>query len=298
MSPEDPRHGTYAGPPAHRADGEDPCWSCRVAHARYLDERERLIAYGRWNPWVPAEPARQHVRALMAAGMSTRNIAKTAGVPSCRVSHLLYGRGKKPLPTNIRPDYSEALLSIEPEPSRVPMLGAQRRLRALVALGYPSPHLGELLGLSQQRVDHYLRSPSETRIMRASHDRIVDLYERLSMTLPTTDTKREKYRVSRAKDTAKRNGWAPPLAWPDGLIDDPDHMPAGWQYRPTGRADNLRELVDHGAGISEACRRLHVTQDALEKWCSRHGMSAEFQTLVHRESPRGWWANQTGSGVA
>ena len=38
----------------------------------YNRNRVRQIAYGRWQPYVDAEPARQHVQALQANGIASR----------------------------------------------------------------------------------------------------------------------------------------------------------------------------------------------------------------------------------
>lgn len=66
-------------------------------------------------------------------------------------------------------------------------------------------------------------------------------------------------------------------------IDDINERPTRWQYLNTDRAGALRDLVDMGVGISEACSRLHVSRDSLERWCERHDMRAEYATLLGRE---------------
>lgn len=47
MTPDDPRHGSYAGGRVHRADNEDLCEPCRRAEARYEQERQLDITHGR-----------------------------------------------------------------------------------------------------------------------------------------------------------------------------------------------------------------------------------------------------------
>lgn len=36
MTPDDPRHGTYAGALAHRSEGSDQCEPCRIARNAYM----------------------------------------------------------------------------------------------------------------------------------------------------------------------------------------------------------------------------------------------------------------------
>lgn len=166
---------------------------------------------------------------------------------------------------------------------KVPSFRVIRRIRALQALGWSVPQIAKRCDMSFQHL--YMLSRHETAYV-TTLETIVGVYDVLSMSLPPETNMGERIGASRARNHARRMGWPPPLAWSD--IDDPDEEPAGWQYRPAARADNLRELVVEGAGITEACRRLHVTQDALEKWCERHGMNAEFRTLVGREGARRW----------
>lgn len=41
LTPDDPRHGTYAGAQAHRREHQEPCEPCRVARAAYYAEKDR-----------------------------------------------------------------------------------------------------------------------------------------------------------------------------------------------------------------------------------------------------------------
>lgn len=41
MSPDDPRHGTYAGAQAHRRDSEKPCRPCLDASNAYMREHRK-----------------------------------------------------------------------------------------------------------------------------------------------------------------------------------------------------------------------------------------------------------------
>jgi hypothetical protein len=121
------------------------------------------------------------------------------------------------------------------------------------------------------------------------------VYERLSMTLPPETTTAEKCDATRSRGIARRNGWLPPLAWNN--IDDPSERPDGWAYTPANRAEMVRDLVELGYGINDACARLNVSREGLEKWARRHDATDLYAALVARESTR-YWVNQHGEGGA
>lgn len=62
---------------------------------KYARDRKAAIRAGTWQPFVDAEPVREHLRALMAAGMPAKTIAEAAGLNPSTIEGLLYGR-----PTN------------------------------------------------------------------------------------------------------------------------------------------------------------------------------------------------------
>lgn len=222
MSPDDPRHGTTKGYAAHQADGEKTCPACTRAKQDYYNHARRQRAYGRWQPWADATPVREHVQRLMANGTSIRRISEAVGVPTARVSYLLYGRGTKTPPIKVRPEFAAAVLAVRDNPARVPTLRVARRLAALIALGYTQPWIAQQLGCSQGHIWRYLNLDAQF-VTRRRFDAVRDLYDRHSMTLPPTRTRVEKYAASRARNTASRRGFVPPLAWND--IDDPNESP-------------------------------------------------------------------------
>lgn len=162
---------------------------------------------------------------------------------------------------------------------RLDPTGTQRRLRALVALGYTWTSLDEHLGTC--RAIEKVGNPDLEYVMPKTAATVAELYERLSMQLPPQNTAREKAAVTKARNQARRKGWAVPLAWND--IDDPNEEPRGWEYRPATRVDLVRELAAEGHGVSEVCRRLKMSRASLQKWCGRRDLSPLFRQLCERE---------------
>lgn len=87
---------------------------------------------------------------------------------------------------------------------------------------------------------------------------------------------REKIAAARARNYAWANGWAPPLAWDDDVIDLPDGKPAeGWHRssqttRPAAElAEDAAELAGQGYTLKHAAGRLGVSRYALDKALSR-----------------------------
>jgi hypothetical protein len=163
----------------------------------------------------------------------------------------------------------------------VPNIGTRRRIRALQALGHSSGAIAAEAGLSPKSVvDLLYRSE---RVYADAAEGIARAYEVLSMRLA------DSHFAERSRRAARRKGWAPPLAWPDERLDDPTYEPRGWEYTTPDRADAMRDFAEMGLGITEACRRLKVGRDALEKWCQRHNLSDVYRELAGREA---LWQNQ------
>lgn len=80
MSPDDPRHGTYAGAVAHYLSGVKTCAPCREAGAAYRrDRRTRLYFARSSNLMVPSIGTIRRVQALVALGHSMRDIDEALG---------------------------------------------------------------------------------------------------------------------------------------------------------------------------------------------------------------------------
>lgn len=97
----------------------------------------------------------------------------------------------------------------------VPKLGAVRRIRALMALGWPRRELARRAGYTGDALAGILNGRRQT-ILRATHELIVELYDQLSMTPGPSD---------RTRAIALEKGWDPPLAWEGIDIDAPTALP-------------------------------------------------------------------------
>jgi hypothetical protein len=96
--------------------------------------------------------------------------------------------------------------------------GTARRLRALAVIGYGCNEIALLLGKPSCVVQDW-RGQRHAWVYGASAATVAALYDRL-WSQPSADRYARKTR-----NLAARNGWLPPLAWDDDLIDDPDYTP-------------------------------------------------------------------------
>ncbi|MGW4128002.1 hypothetical protein [Amycolatopsis japonica] len=263
-------HGTRAKYSAEKCR----CVPCRDSNARY--ENLRVLHP---TDLVDAEPARQHVRLLRERGIGLRRLAELTGTPRQMLQALMSGiphRGRGPT-KRIRPDFAMRILAVDPlvaEPAPalpVPVVGARRRLQALVAIGWQLKELTRRSGLSRSTISAVL---TDDHVRFSTVKAIRDLYEELWNTRPPEQTPHEKFAVARAKSQATRNGWVPPMAWDDDTIDDPDAVPEGAatdrvnQRNKLPAADDLRFLLE-GESKQRVAARFGVKPSSIDSALAR-----------------------------
>ncbi|WP_304455944.1 hypothetical protein [Nocardiopsis sp. YSL2] len=162
-----------------------PCAPTRTAG------RSRLIAYGQWKPFTDAAPAREHIRRLNESGIGWQQVARLAGVSKSSVSGILYPRGRRAPASRVRPTTAAAILALDIDLMQhadqlapgtvVDATGTQRRLAALIRIGWSQRRLAALLGTQQPTISRWLHA---TRVSLATHQSVIDLYDRLWDTAP------------------------------------------------------------------------------------------------------------------
>lgn len=264
-----PAHGT----PAMYSHGRCRCVPCREAASAAARHRYRMIAYGQWQPFTDATPAREHVRSLQAQGLGWQRIAELAGVAPPTVSSMLYGRADRPPTARIRTATAEALLAFRPAlddlPATAPVdaAGTRRRMQALAAAGWSAQRLAGYLGADRAHAGRIIRGDNP-RVSAATARAVRGLYDELWDRPPPEGTRWEKVAASRTRNHARQQGWPPPAAWDD--IDNPDARPAdGWERRDDGKrgwgvlAEEAAELFGLGLDLGQAAERLGVSRSTL-----------------------------------
>lgn len=271
------QHGTRARYVMGAGPGTGPgcrCDPCRGANREDAARRNRLQLYGRWAPFVDAGPAREHVRRLAGAGIGWKRTAELACVSRGAMRKLLLGGpGERPPTRRIRPETAAALLAVQVSSANlgaralVDSAGTRRRVQALVAVGWSRAKLGERLGIEPSGMSDLLR---REHVTAARARAVTALYDELWNRRPPEGEWREKISAARSRNYAREHGWAPPAAWDDDLIDNPQAPgPAGWQRasatpRGADLAGDAAELLAWDCTREQAAERLGVRRGTLD----------------------------------
>jgi len=284
-----PEHGTRTRYTRYRCKCE-LCVAAERAYKRDYRERNRarIRAYAREHyqqyrryykhksPFVPRGEVLPHVERLLAAGMTMSDIARAAGLSHDAVRRVVRGEGRW-----VRSSTRDALLRAKPTPRIVPALGARRRLRALAALGWATDAVAAEAGFSHHTAARILSGRVE-RIAATTHEAVCGAYDRLSMRLGPS---------RRAANAARRKGWAPPLAWDDERLDDPEATAdLGAQPDRGVDFDDLVLLIEAGGTWEQLERRLGVTVRTIEKRLVRHGRGDLISRLHEQSGDASFWS--------
>jgi hypothetical protein len=164
------------------------------------------------------------------------------------------------------------LMLVQGQHLATPAIGPQRRIQALMALGWTSADIANAAGwASREYVRRVLKGQKgkpTTWVQAKTHAAIRDVYDALSMSIPEPTPARR-----RTQTRARRNGWPPPLAWDDERIDDPNYQPRGMRAdepRPQGTLlEEWAHLRRSGVSMHAAAAQLGVTVGAIEKATER-----------------------------
>lgn len=276
-----PDHGTLHRRKTYKCG----CGPCLERDREYTRTRYRLMAYGRWQPFVDAEPARAHVRMLMTYGIGWQRTARLAGVSNGGVSRLLYGDYSRGTghSKRVRTTTADKLCAVKPSldnlaPSaRIDGTGTRRRLQALIAIGWPQMRLADLLDRERTLVWQQVRGDDDVEAATARAVR--DLYNQLWNVDPATRGVQQRY-INQARALAAANNWAPPAAWDDDYIDSPSAEPDLGEDvdRYTAIAEDAQWLIDtQGYTRPQAAHRLGVTQRHLERAFAHVRKQTDFE---------------------
>ncbi|MEU9611827.1 hypothetical protein AB0D56_09780 [Streptomyces sp. NPDC048209] len=244
---------------------------CQERHRAYRRACYQSKVAGTWQPLVDAEPVRQHLMELYAAGFSTRRVAALAGVPFETVSgftraltHSTRRRARKRRCTR---EVKAKLLAISVDrglPGKVNALGTQRRIQALVAAGWPMSHLGLRFGLTDRSAAGILR---QSQIYGRTATTVIKVYDDLASKRPERNGVSRKS-AKRARLLASKRRWATVTYWADRLdvIDDPHFTPEYKIPQAQLLADEARWLITT-AGLTrdEAAEHLRKNRTYIDQ---------------------------------
>ncbi|MER6488759.1 hypothetical protein ABT264_35085 [Streptomyces virginiae] len=269
-----PPHGTISRRKHHGCK----CWDCCEALRAYSNARYAAMAAGTWQPFVDAEPVRQHILRLQGIGVTPNRIKILTGLPLRTITGFLeashYPSNVRCRKRNTRREVAEKIMGIPVDADLaflVDATGTRRRIQALAAIGWPQKQLAQRLGLNHKHVSHIMR---RGQILNRTASAVTAAYEELR------NGSAEKFGVSkiganRARARATANRWAPPKYWakyPDA-IDDPHFTPEYGMTKPQRLAEEAVWMVTvAGVPRTEAATRLGLTFGEVDDALARNDM--------------------------
>lgn len=211
--------------------------SGRSAAAYAQAKRRRLKALGQWqDPYVDAEPVRQHLRKINELGMSFRAIAERVGLPhDSSLQPLLWGRGPYGPSKTVLRETAELILAYWPTMDDLPdtavvdATGTRRRLEALAVRGWSRNLTADKVGM---RRDNFRKAVSQPKVTARVARLVAAAYDAWWNQDPLEHGV-SLNSVSRVRGEAARAGYHGALAWDDETIDDPNAVPVTDAVQPT-----------------------------------------------------------------
>ncbi|WP_162830358.1 hypothetical protein [Amycolatopsis palatopharyngis] len=206
---------------------------------------------------VDAAPVRRHVTALRELGWTWRQIATTAGTSTWAPYNIVHGPAAR-----VWPDTEKALLSVPLTPQGshrgVDAIGARRRVQALGWMGWSVPEIERRCGVAPCTLYRLLL---KGRLSYSLAQRVAAVYDELSLVQGPSKQSATKARIS---------GHAPPLAWDDDTIDDPEAVPQGMEtsrrrHGVLPPVEELRWLLQGGETPLSIAARFGVQPAAVER---------------------------------
>jgi hypothetical protein len=194
---------------------------------------------------VSAQPIRQHVLKLRAAGGTFESIGLAAGTGAMTVHCIANARRPK-----VHAQVARRLLAVseadvrsgQPSPG-----GVMWRLRALVAVGHTCSRMAAATGIPPATLRRIVRGEART-VSPELKQVVTALFDAWWDKTPPRRTRREEFAAGNALQRAALNDWPCPAGLDEDELDRPGYQPqCGWRYaRGTGIADDY-PLADRKA---------------------------------------------------
>lgn len=202
----------------------------------------------------------------------TCNTSHGCRCSACRANHRDYQYFYRHMVAAGRRDAFETL---------VPVTGTQRRIQALMHLGWSQVELGRRLGVSQSQVSLLIRQ--RRSVTKNTHARVSALFEALCLQIPPATTKGQRVSVNKTRALARRNGWLPPLAW-DDIDSDPDPR-AQVDVNETPVADDEPEEVEDAPDVDEVAIELALQGHRVRLTPAERSVCVERLHAKHYSDP-------------
>ncbi|MFF7411582.1 hypothetical protein [Streptomyces lydicus] len=241
------------------------CTKCVDANKRYC-KRYQYERHTRGPRRVDATAVTAEVQRL-AKTWSHNQIAAASGCSGRVIFNLIHGQLKNVSRTSERRLLrAHMALAHQPGAALVDAEGTTRRGRALVAFGYDRTYLAGTLQMHVDAVGRLLNGKQQL-VSSSTAQAMSDAYQQLASTPGPSN---------RARMRAAGLQWAPPWAWDDDTIDDPNAHP-DW----TGHCGTDRGYHLHKAEHIPMCT---PCEEAHQQWLAdhQHLKGAELRSVIIR----------------
>lgn len=232
--------------------------ACTNENYRYMS-RLRLEHHRGQRRRTDATQTRHHIERLLAAGWTQAQIARAADLAHHLISDVRHGQ------QTISTNTARAILSVPigtpPADTRdVNATGTMRRLRALVAIGWPIDQLAPILGIFPTALGNIARG-ALANVRATTADTIALHYQHLI---------RRPGPSNRGRILARKKGWHGPAAWDGAAIDDPNAKPeTSKPYKPAdkyGRDPDRTREIEHLYLLNESPQQIAKQLGGNEKY--------------------------------
>ncbi|GAA2929450.1 hypothetical protein [Streptomyces enissocaesilis] len=246
---------------------------CVERNNAYDRRRNRAITAGTWQPLLDAEPVRQHLLALHAAGITIYRVAAITGLQFRVVRNFTqhdYNNAAS-RKRRVTRDVAAKILAVnlaDHTPGNVDTTGSRRRVHALMAIGWPLLYTAERAGIHPSNRTVIIARPT---IRATTAQRIAAAYDEMRNQQPAKNGVRPTS-IKRAKQQAAANRWPTPAYWDEtGAIDDPDFIPEYKKLRAEIIAEEAHWLMTMGGlDRDQAAARLGVARFTIDRALREH----------------------------
>jgi len=248
--------------------------ACKQADYQYMS-RIRLEYHRGQRRRTEATQTRHHLERLLAIGWSQAQISRASGLPRRTIGAIIAGGPAVSKQTAL------AILSVPIGPPAadtrdVDATGTTRRLRALIAIGWPVAHLADRYGMYPTALGRIACGQLQQVRATTAHRIAVDYRELCRIPGPS----------QRARNEACKKGWHGPLAWDGAAIDDPNAQPEVEQQvnelalKRNGLATLRRAEIEHLAAFNVPSREIAARLGIAES--TVNGIVRELHTGQRR----------------
>ena len=215
---------------------------CKAADYQYMS-RIRLDHHRGQRRRIDATQTRNHIERLFAAGWTQAQIGRAAGIAHRIAGDVLLRNQRTVSNTTARAILSIPIGAPPADGPDVDSTGTVRRVRALVAIGWPIAQLATHVGIHETALGRISRGELPA-VRIATADSVAAVYRRLSR-IPGPSV--------RSRNDGVRRQWASPAAWDDRTIDDPTARADTCRPEPQLNRNQLAKLrrqeIEHLAGF-------------------------------------------------